>query len=326
MVELHIKRTMKRTTQATETNGMDESIAEIIQNGNDSSDEQLDIVTFGNEPTLEPVPFKRTKLDVPAFLQKKPIQASWQPVLPAAPPKLTKNLGIESICPNICFFFLRDDCIEGENCYHSHKLPPDAEVTLALAECGVENAAKLLTVVLARCPKLLQQYFQVFVTFFADQNAFDELTAAISICERETDKATQFQYFRHLIKAFIQIGQPYATAMETIFWQLDFYKQKDVVDSLLNMSLVDGISVPEFLGVFASLNEQHFPFNAVIINRLMFLCTQSQDNLPADQLAEFVRLIYMILRHNNQKHTARSLDSKCYSDYIGLYNLLRKVQ
>lgn len=302
---------------------MDETIAQIIQNGNDSNDEHLDGVNYGDELTLEPVPIKRTKLDVPAFLQKQPIQACWQPVKPAKP---NKNLGIESICPNICFFFLRDDCIEGENCYYLHELPPDAEVTRALAECGVENAAKLLTVVFARCPKLLRRYFHVFVTFFANQNAADELIAAIGICQRETDKATQFQYFQHLIEAFIRIGKPYATAMETIFWHLDYHKQKDVVDTLLNMGLVDGIGVSEFLCVFESLNEQHFPFNAVIINRLMFLCTQSENALSAVQLAEFVRLIYTILRNNNQKQTAKELDTKCYTHYIRLYNRLRQTK
>lgn len=333
MVELLIPRIMKNiittaTTTTThvavaETNGMDETIEEINQNGfsPDSSDEHLDDVNIDDVPSrFAPVPIKRTKLDVPAFLQKNPISATWRPV---DEPKPIKTLGIESICPNICFYFLRDDCVEGENCYYLHELPADSDVSQALAKCGVQDAAKLLTVVFARCPKLLQRYFHVFVTFFANQNAEDELIETIGICERETDKEKQFQYFQQLIRAFIRIGTPYATVMQKIFWQLDYKKQKDVVDTLLNMNLVDGIGVSEFLSVFELLNEQYFPFNAVIINRLMFLCTQSENVLSAEQLVEFVRLIFAILRNNSKKGISRALDQKCYNNYIRLYNRTR---
>lgn len=315
MVELQITRTMRNTH--ADVNGMDETIA-INQNGNNSNDENLDTVNYNDEPT-EPLPIKRTKFDVPAFLQTQPIHVTWRPV---DDPKPIKNLGIESVCPNICFFFLRDDCIEGENCYYLHELPPDSEVSHALAECGVKDAAKLLSVVIARCPKLLQQYFHVFVTFFAEQNAKQELIDMVEICERETDKEKQFQYFQHLINALIRSGEPYATAMEMIFWQLDYNKQKDVVDTLLNMNLVDGIGVSEFLGVFDSLNKNYFDFDAIIINRLMFLCTQSENILAAKKLGEFVRLICTILRNNKRKKNHTALDETCYTNYLQLYSRL----
>ena len=317
---MKITRTMKNT-QAETTNGTDETI-EINQNGNNSADENgLDNVNLNDEPT-GPLPIKRTKFDVPAFLQKQPIRVTWRPV---DEPKPIKHLGIESICPNICFFFLRDDCIEGEQCYYLHELPSDSDVSCALTKCGVKDAAKLLTVVIARCPKLLQQYFHVFVIYFAEQNARNELMEIIGICERETDKEKQFQYFQHLINAFIRIGESYTTAMQIIFWNLDDDKQKDVVDTLLNMNLVDGIGVSDFLEVFHSLIENHFPFDTFIINRLMFLCTQSENVLPAEQLEDFSRLIYTILRNKNRKQIHKSLDKKCFSTFIRLYHRIREA-
>lgn len=316
MVELQTKRKMKSTTAVT--NGMDESI-ELFQNGIDSSDEHLDDVNFDDEPTL---PIKRTRFNVPAFLQKQPTPVTWRPI---EQPKSVTNLGIESICPNICFFFLRDECIEGEKCYYLHELPPDAEVSRALAECGVKNAAKLLNVIIARCPKVLQQFFHVFVKFFADQNSKDELIETIAICQREKDKEKQFQYFQQLIDAFIRIGEPYEAAMQIVLWNIDYNKQGDVADTLLNMDLVDGIGVGEFLDFLNSLNENHFYFNDIIINRLMLLCTQSENALPADQLMEFGRLIYNILRNNKRKPTQRDLNRKDYNNYIQLYNRIRRA-
>lgn len=325
MVELQINRNMKSTRAVT--NGMDENI-ELNQNGTDSNDEYLDDVNYAaadedNDDRTEVLPIKRTKLDVPKFLRKQPARVTWHPIEQQKPEK--NLLGIESICPNVCFFFLRDDCIEGEKCYYSHELPSDSEVGRALAECGVKNAAKLLNVIIARCPKLLLQFFHVFVTFFADQNSKDELIEAIAICQRETDNEKQFQYFQHLIGAFIRIGEPYESAMQQILWNIDYNKQGDVADSLLNMDLVDGIGVGEFLDVLNSLNENHFYFNEIVINRLMLLCTQSENALPTGQLVEFARLIYNILRNNKPKLAQRILDRKQYNDYIQLYNRIRKA-
>lgn len=320
MVELQITRMMKSTHAPTD--GMDESIA-IIQNSNNTNGEHLDDVNFDVDGPSEPVPIKRIKLNVPAFLQKQPTRVTWRPI---EEPKPIKNLGIESICPNVCFFFLRDDCIEDENCYYSHELPPDADVIRALAECGIDDAAKLFTIVIARCPKLLQQYFHVFVTYFAEKNSKEKLIETIAICQRETDKEKQFEYFQHLIDAFIRIDEPYGTAMQIIFWNLDYNKQKDVVDTLLNMNLVDGIGVSEFLDVFDALNKKHFIFNEIIINRLMLLCTQSENALPAKQLVDFVHLIFNILRNNKRKEFIKVLDKECYNCYIRLYDRIRRVR
>lgn len=318
MVELQIVPTMKNTHTAS-PNGVDEAIA-IIQNGNNTPDEHLDDVHFVVDEPSEPVPIKRTKLNVPKFLQRQPVRATWRPIVE---PKPVKSLGIESICPNVCFFFLRDDCVENERCYHSHELPPDADVARALAKCGIDDAAKLLTVVIARCPKLLRQYFHVFVTFFALQQSREKLIETIAICQRETDKRKQFEYFQQLIGAFIRLDVPYPMAMQTIFWHLDCHKQRDVVDTLLNMNLVDGVGVSEFLDVFDALNKQNFIFNEMIVNRLMLLCTQSEHVLPIQPLGDFARLIYEILRNNKRIRFQKILDKECYNNYIRLYNRLR---
>lgn len=315
-VELQIPRFMRNTH--IESNGMDET---IIVNGTDVNDELLDEVSFVDD--VADLPIKRTKLAAPAFMKKQPVRVTWRPIEPPKP--VIDQLGIESICPNICFFFLRDECIEGENCYYSHELPSDTEVRRSLANCGVEDAAKLLTVVIARCAKLLQQYFSAFVTYFAEEKAKAQLIEAIAICQRESNKERQFQYFQQLFKAFIRIDVPYSAVMQIVFWHLDSYnKQKDVVDSLLNMSIVDGIGVSDFLSVFDALDKERFPFHECTINRLMFLCTKSERLLSVELLADFCRLIFKILRKNTRRQLMNGLNKECYENYLDLYRRMRR--
>lgn len=258
---------------------------------------------------------KRIKLDVPAFLQPKPI-AAWKSV-PVDSSARQKKLGIESICPNICFHFLHDTCVEGENCYSSHQLPADEFIRKRLTECGTENAVKLLRVIIARCPKLLDNFFRLFVDHFADHQLKDDLIGTISICVREQDKTKRFTLFQNLINALMRSGETYKSAMEAILFNLEDI-QRDVIDTLLHMNLVDGIGVSEFLAVFQSLQNHNYRFNEHIINRLMYLCTQSEDALATDKLSVFTRLIFNILKRNVRVQTA--LDKKYYHDYMQLYN------
>lgn len=286
--------------------------ADDIQNIDDDNDDDDD--------AMEPPSNKLLKLAMPEFIQPKPI-ASWK-VVTVDDPKRNTKLGIETICPNVCHFFLHDDCIEGKHCYNSHELPTDDMVRQRLIECGVENTDKLFRVIIARCPKLLQRYFQVFVDIFAEHHSKEYLISTICICERECNKDKRFDLFQQLIKAFIKCGETYKTAMETILFNVENMGQ-DMVNTLLNMNLVDGIGVSDFLAVFRSLNNHRYVFNKHIINRLMYLCTQSEDALPTEKLIEFSKLIFSILKNNKQVHQNKSLDQTYYKSYTSLYNRYR---
>lgn len=288
------------------------------ENGNETVDDDDDEVVVLNERPDPPA--KRIKLQVPEFLQKNPARDTWRPI---ETPKPNTKLGIASICPKICFFFLRDECVEGDKCYDSHILPSESDVSQALNACGTEKAAKLLHVIVARCPKVLHQFFPTFIEFFAQHNMKDDLIEAIAICERQQDKNRQFTFFQHLMKAFNQIGEQYTTAMETILMNLQ-YARSDVIDTLLNMNLVDGVGVSDFLCVFRSLNQQRYRFNHAIIDRLMYLCTQSENALSEEKLHEFLKLIFNILRNN--KPAQRLLDKHCYDRYIELYHRTIKAR
>lgn len=298
-------------------NGENQTEVDEISIENLHSENADDIQMDDVDDSMEPPSNKLLKLEIPEFIQPKPI-ASWK-VVPVDDQKRNTKLGIETICPNVCNFFLHDDCIEGEHCYNSHELPTDDMVRQRLIDRGVENTEKLFRVIIARCPKLLQRYFHVFVDIFAEHQSKEYLIGTICICERESNKDKRFELFQQLIKAFIKCGETYKTAMETILFNVENMGQ-DMVNTLLNMNLVDGIGVSDFLAVFRSLNKHRYMFNKHIINRLMYLCTQSEDALPTEKLIEFSKLIFSILKNNKHVHQNKSLDQDYYKSYMSLYN------
>lgn len=300
----------------SQTNGI--SVTEINQNDDETIEEDDEWILVGEQ--LEE-PIKRTKFEKPGFLRKQtPPIGIWQS-LEKQPP--TEKLGIETICPNVCFYFLRDECVEDDKCYDLHELPNESSVSQALTACGTINSAKLFHVIVARCPKVLHRFFNTFITYFAEQNSKADLIAAIAICERERNKERQFTFFQQLTKALIKIVGTYTNAMENILENLH-YTHSDVVDILLNINLVENISVNEFLSVFHSLNEKHYRFNQKMIERLMYLCTQSESILPMDKLEQFVRLIFLILKANQKTQIHKSLDMICYRRYLRLYDSIYK--
>lgn len=295
------------TAKENDENDIDDEISSETLHNVDDSDDAV------NEP-----PNKHLKLQMPAFMQPK-APVTWKTVTVENPERATK-LGIETICPNICMFFLHDDCVEGAHCYNLHELPSDDIVRQRLIECGFENMAKLFHVMIARCPKLLQQYFHLFIDIFAEHQLKNDLIDTICICERERNKDKRFTLFQQLIQAFIKCGETYKTTMEIILFNVENVDQ-GMVDTLLNMNLVDGIDVNDFLGVFESLNKHRYAFNEHIINRLMFLCTHSVNALPTNNLRKLARLIFDILKRNI--HVQKSLNKIDYNSYKQLINRYR---
>lgn len=283
---------------------------------NDATDE---FVVNYVETELEP-PIKPTKLQFPSFTRKrKSTEISWKT---AKKPNHSSKLGIESVCPDICFFFLRDECVEGDDCCNSHELPTGDDVRQKLHELGAENTAKLFQVVIARCPKLLQNYFTLFVDYFVEQNLKSDLIKTIYICANQPEQKERFEYFQYLINAFIRSGDTYSTAMHRIFLNLRKITM-EVANTLLNMNLVPGIDVEEFLNVFHSLSESRYQFHSNIINRMMYLCTQSEAVLSFDKISEFAQLILAMLKNNKQAQ--RCLQKDWYNSFLKLYNRILKI-
>lgn len=292
------------------------------QNAENASEiDEQDVAVNSNENTDKPLA-KKLKLQMPTFLKRK-LNADWKslPHEQDRPKQDDAKLGIEFICPNICFSFLRDECVEGDSCLDLHEFPSNADIIKKLTECDAAEVLKLLQVIIARNQKLLHHFFRLFVEFFAAKRLKTHLIDALCICERERDKNKQFELLQHLIQALIQSGETYTGAMTTIFQNMD-QKNCDIIDSLLNIKLVDGIGVDEFLSVFRSLNDQHYRFNAHIINRLMYLCTQSEDTLNAEVLREFTQIIFNILKQN--EHVRTSIDKTFYNCYVELRLRIQK--
>lgn len=316
-----INQSIECTTNGSAING--ETPTEDVSNGNvsngDGQNDETSYKLIEYTESSQELPHERSKLRVPAFIQRKPASAL---VEVAVKPNQSTKLGIESVCPRICFYFLRDECVEGENCYNLHELPSDDDVRQKLIEMGNESAGKLFHTIIARCPKLLQRYFSLFIDFFVEHKSQHDLIRAVAICEREPDPNKRFDLFQYLINAFVREGCTYTTAMQTIFWRLNRNITIDVVNTLLNMNLVDGVGVDEFLNVFCSLQSQRYRFHPLIISRLMYLCTQSQAVLPHDKLDEFARLIFGILRSN--EHTRGKLTKDCYESFLEMWNRIFK--
>lgn len=263
---------------------------------------------------------KQFKLETPAFLKPKP-KAIWKTENEI--PKRVDKLGIESIFPNICLHFLRDDCVEGENCYDTHELPSNADICQKLDECGTENAAKLFRIIIARNSKLLHQYFQTFVDYFGEHKRKDYLIETICICERQLDEKCRLTFFQQLVRAFIRSGETYTTAMVWIFFNLG-NADNNTLDILLNINLIDGINVSDFLSVFRTLNDYRYRFNVHIVNRLIFLCTESKYALDDKILLEFTQLICIILKSNHNSGVHRTLNKDYYKQYLQLMVELKK--
>lgn len=278
--------------------------------------EMTDNVTLSEDDS----PPKRIQLQTPVFLKPAP-KSTWKPIATENQKRATQ-LGIESIFPNICFYFLRDDCVEGDQCYDSHEMPSNDDVGQKLAECGSANAAKLFRIIIARIPKLVHQYFHTFVNFLADHQLKDDLNDTITICERQSDEKIRTKFFQQLVQAFIRSGETYSTTMVWIYWNLEKANDDVILDTLLRINLVEGTSVSEFLSPFRSLNECRYHFNEHIVKRLLFLCVQSENALPKDSLEEFARLIFEILKNNF--HVQKKLDKDIYDRYMKLYGRIRK--
>lgn len=73
-------------------------------------------------------------------------------------------------------------------------------------------------------------------------------------------------------------------AMTKIYFELD-KRHGDMVDTLLNPTLVNGIGVYGFLSVFPTLCEHRYRFTGDIVNRLMYLCIESTNTPNDDKIA-----------------------------------------
>lgn len=317
--------TVPRYTSETD-NGGTFAPPMVVQNGEISSDENDEIENetapeMNRNEAAEQPPNKKLKVKMPAFLTPKS-NVDWKP-LPNENPKRATRLGVESICPEICFNFLRDECVEGDNCYDMHEFASNADVTTKLNECGPAQVAKLFHVIVARNPKLLHRYFQVFIDFFTERQMKDDVIDAVNICERETNKNKRTEFLQYLIQAIIRCGVSYKMAMTKIYFQLD-KRYGDTVTTLLDTNLVDGISVDDFLSVFRTLNEHRFRYTEQIVNRLMYLCIESENALNFAKLDQFVQIIFNILKRNG--HVKALLDKNSYNSFFELCIRLRQMR
>lgn len=233
---------------------------------------------------------KTIKLILPkAFIFKeyKPMQL---PTTPTPTPKpIRKQLGIESILPNICFPFLRDECVEFERCLDSHEFPSDDEMYERLVKYKPEQMSKLFHIIIARHPNLLNRFFKIFMEYFALHVHRAALVKTIDMCEREPELLQKIEKYRFLIKSFMQSGFTIDDTMTTILKAIN--DSNGSLSMVLDPRVMAGVNVGNILNIVKALDATpEYAFNGVIINYLMEICIKTKNADLTSFCAQFAVL------------------------------------
>lgn len=282
------------------TNGLSNSDAETIipqqtsepsQNMGESDDENISIDLDGGESDVDiEIRPKKPVIKLPPFAAKA---KSKRKPLPEPKKAEEKRVGVESIVPNICFPFLYGGCVEMENCYYPHEFPTTDDVYERIVKCGPENAAKLFHVIVARCPSLMDRYFETFVEFFALHLRRDDLAKTIAICERDTSEDNKKEKFRFLIKAFVQSGLSYQLTIRTILTGLNDVTIANIT-LLLDLRIVNGTTLNDLFEVLEALViDTEFIFKPALGNFLLTVCNRHNE-------MNLARLVMNLFRSNNR--------------------------
>lgn len=282
-------------------NGLPNSVLKTIppkqtnqpsQNTEESDDENISIDLDGEMDVDIEIRPKKPIIRLPPFAAK--IKSKRKPKPEQMPKKADeKCLGIEIIVPNICFPFLRNGCVEGENCYYPHEFPTTDAVYERIVECGPENAATLFHVIVARCPSLLERYYETFVEFFALHLRRLDLIKTIAICERDNSEDNKKKKFRYLVKAFVQSGLSYQLTIRTILTGLNDVNIANIT-VLLDLRIVNGTTLNDLFEVLQALViDTEFIFKPAIGNFLLTVCNRHNE-------LKLVHLVKNLFRPSNR--------------------------
>lgn len=265
-----------------------EQTSEPSQNVEENDDENIFIDLDGEMDVDIEIRPKKPMIKLPPFAAK--IKTKRKPMPKKAE---EKRIGVESIVPNICFPFLYNSCVEMENCYYPHEFSTTDEVYERIVKCGPENAAKLFHVIVARCPSLLDRYFETFVEFFALHLRRNDLAKTIAICERDNNEDNKKKKFRFLIKAFIQSGLSYQLTIRTILTGLNDVNIANIT-LLLDLRIVNGTTLNDLFEVLQALvMDTEFIFKPALGNFLLTVCNRHNE-------MKLVHLVKNLLRPSNR--------------------------
>lgn len=265
-----------------------EQTTEPSQNVDENDDENIFINLDGEMDVDVEIRPQKPVIKLPPFAAKT--KAKRKPM----PKKVEeKRVGVESIVPNICFPFLYNNCVEMENCYYPHEFPTTDEVYERIVKCGPENAAKLFHVIVARCPPLLERYFETFVEFFGLHLRRNDLARTIAICERDNNEDNKKKMFRFLVKAFIQSGLSYQLTIRTILTGLNDVNIANIT-LLLDLRIANGTTLNDLFEVLQALvMDTEFIFKPALGNYLLTVCNRHNE-------MQLVHMVKNLLRPSNR--------------------------
>lgn len=227
----------------------------VIRNAMNSANDELKIDRFNDDPLESET---KQKYRLPAFV------GGGKLTVPKENPR--ERLGVETIFPNVCLYYLNGQCVESD-CPNSHKYPQQKHVYMKLQSIGCQDAGKLFRAIVSRCRGLLINYFVVFARYFAGKRQTALLIDMIAVCEHPQNK--MIPYFGKLIKAFLLSGLEYDQTIAVIL-KNHRRKTKATLANIFNTEIVPDVTITDIRKALELLiADPEYDFDVLTINYLM---------------------------------------------------------
>lgn len=186
-----------------------------------------------------------------------------------------ENKKIAKIFGDPCLKFLDGKCVD-EKCIHGHELPQPNTLRQRLNGMPVDGVRIALNSHARSFEKLLDRYFCTFTEYFGENGHKVDLIEMMSICKNSAGHMQSNCV--HVMDGLVKLGISYTSALAMI---IDGFKELTAKSMFVLTTLITdkrNDHPTRFLNDLISFYEENFRFNAIIVDRLMFICMR----LPYD--------------------------------------------
>lgn len=246
----------------------------------------------------------RRKFAIPTFLLEPDREHS----IPRTEDRST-YLGVETILPGICFYFLNEECVE-ERCLQSHELPHSEDIFGKLCEIGCGKSAELFRVIIVRCPMLRYKYTTTFIRFFSAKKMIYEMINIIEFCEDPSFK--MISVMDYLVKEFMSMGMSYSEAV-TLIIKNQKRRTNQTYSMLIDRMKFRDVNESQVIAIITSLfDDSAFHFDKETIDFFLNLACQLKGNNLIGKMCEILQKV----QYNNQ--IVGHLDETIFIEFMSL--------